>query len=689
MPPDAPQPPVAPRRPTVLEKHGDRRVDDWYWLRNPDDPEVIAYLQAENAYTEAALAHTEGLQERLFEEIRGRIQETDSSALVPKDDHWYYERTVEGLSYVIHCRREGREDAPEQVLIDENVLAEGHDYFALGAFQISPDHRLLAYSTDTTGGERYTLRIRDLESGDDLRDEIQNTYYGLAWASDSKTVFYTRPNEAMRPWQVWRHVVGTPADDDVCVHTEEDERFFVNVWRTRSGAFLVLGVGSAVTSEARVLDADRPDGEFRVVEPRRQDVEYSLEHRGDNFLLVTNDEAPNFRLVRTPVEDPGREAWQDLLPHRDDVRLDAVDAFAGHVAVYERVEGLRQIRVLDPETAEGDALEQPEEVYTVTPGANLEFETPSVRFDYTSLVTPPSTFDYDVETGERVLRKEQPVLGYDRSQYATERVWATAPDGERVPISLVYRRDRPRDGSAPLLLYGYGSYEISADPIFRVYQLPLLERGFAFAIAHVRGGGEMGRRWYENGKFERKPNTFTDFIACAEQLVAERWTSPERLVARGGSAGGLLMGAVANLRPDLFGAIVAHVPFVDVVTTILDESLPLTVIEWEEWGNPNDRRFYEVMKSYSPYDNVEAKDYPPMLVIGGLNDPRVSYWEPAKWVAKLRATKTDANRLLLKTQMEVGHSGPSGRYDAWREEAFVQAFILDTLGVDEGDGARG
>jgi oligopeptidase B len=685
MAPDAPEPPVAPRRPHVLEKHGDRRVDDWYWLRNRDDPEVIAYLEAENAYTEAVLAHTKELRERLFQEIKGRIQETDSTAPAPKDGRWYYERTVEGLSYAIHCRRTGSEDAAaEEVLLDENALAEGHDFFSLGNFAVSPDHRLLAYSTDTTGGERYTLRVRDLERGDDLSDEIPDTYYGLAWASDNSTLFYTRPNEAMRPWQLWRHVVGTAADDDVCVYTEDDERFFVSVSRTRSGAYVVLQIGSMVTSESRVLQAESPEREFEIVDARRQGVEYAVEHRGDRFLVVTNDEAPNFRLLAAPVDARSRDSWEELVPNRDDVRLYAVDAFAGHLALHERADALSRIRVVDPDIADGPALEQPESVYTATPGTNLEFETSVLRFDYTSLVTPPSVFDYDVATGERVLRKQQPVLGgYDPARFATERAWASAEDGRRVPISLVYPRDRPRDGSGPLLLNGYGSYEASFDPVFRAHSLTLLERGFAIAIAHIRGGGELGRGWYERGKFEHKPNTFTDYIACAEHLVAEGWTSPRRLVARGRSAGGLLMGAVVNLRPELFGAVVAHVPFVDVLTTILDESLPLTVLEWEEWGNPNERRFYDVIKSYSPYDNVEAKSYPPMLVTAGLNDPRVSYWEPAKWVVKLRATKTGSNRLLLKTEMEVGHMGPSGRYDAWREEAFVQAFILDTLGLRE------
>jgi oligopeptidase B len=674
-------PPQAPRRPHVLSLHGDERVDDWYWLRERDDPEVIAYLEAENAYTDAVTARTGALQEQLYKEIRARIQETDESAPVPHGGYWYLHRTVEGLQYPIHVRRTETPDGREQVLLDENELAEGQDYFRLGVLGTSPDHTKLAYSTDVTGAERYVLRIRDLDSGRDLRDEIPNTYYGLAWSSDSRTVFYTRPDDAMRPYQLWRHELATDPANDVCVYEESDERFFVSVHRTRSGAFLVLQLDSMITSEAHVLVADDPTGAFRVVEPRRQGIEYGLDHRGGSFLVVTNDEAPNFRLLEAPTDSPGCENWRELVPHREDVRLLGVDAFAGHLALHEQAAALRRIRVVDPETAQGEPLEQPEPVYAAFPGENREFESDLLRFHYTSLVTPVSAVDYDVRTGARVVRKQDPVLGYEPDRYATERAWATAPDGERVPISLVYRRDRPKR-AGPALLIGYGSYEASSDPVFSSARVSLLDRGFVVAIAHVRGGGELGRRWYEQGKLEHKRNTFTDFVAAAEHLVAEGWTSPSLLAARGGSAGGLLMGAVLNLRPELFGAVVAEVPFVDVVTTMLDESLPLTVIEWEEWGNPKDRSSYEAMKTYSPYDNVEAKEYPALLVTAGLNDSRVAYWEPAKWVAKLRATKTDSNPLLLRTRMGTGHAGPSGRYERWREEAFVYAFILDALGVE-------
>jgi oligopeptidase B len=659
-------PPVAPRRPHVHRLHGDERVDDWFWLRNRDDPEVTAYLEAENAYTDAATAHTAELEERLFQEFKHRVVETDATVPAKKDGHWYYRRTVEGPQYTIHCRRSGAEDAAEEVLLDENELAAGHDYFDLGVFAVSPDHRLLAYAVDFTGGERFTLRVRDLESGSDLPDEIPNVYYGLAWANDSRTLLYTRPNESMRPWQLWRHRVGTSPEEDVCVLTEEDERFFVGVFRTRSDAYLVVDLESMVTSEAYVLPADDPEGEPRLLRARRHGVEYHVEHDGRRLLLLTNDGAPNFRLV----DEGGRE----LVAHDESVRLVAVEAFADHLVLVERADALLRLRL------EGELVEQPEPVYSAWPGENLEFDSKVFRFEYTSLATPVSTVDLDVPGRVRTVRKRQPVRDYEPGDYATERLWAEAADGERVPISLVYRRDRPAE-PGPLLLYGYGSYEASIDPNFSPFRLSLLDRGVAYAIAHVRGGGERGRRWYENGKFEHKPNTFTDFIACAEHLVAEGWTAPDRLVARGRSAGGLLMGAAVNMRPDLFAAVVAEVPFVDVVTTILDESLPLTAIEWDEWGDPRTPDFYELLKSYSPYDNVAAKDYPPMLVTAGLNDPRVAYWEPAKWVAKLRATKTDENRLLLKTQM-AGHAGPSARYERWREEAFVLAFILDALGID-------
>ncbi len=695
-----PTPPVAPRRPTVLRTHGDERVDDWFWLRDRDDPDVRAYLEAENAYTQAVMAHTDAVQQRVFDEIKSRVQETDTSAPVRKGPYEYFTRTIEGMQYGVHCRRPaGTPGLPdpfaepgsppgEEVLLDENTLAEGHDYFALGGFSVSPDHAQLAYSVDVTGGERYELRFRDLTSGDDHPDVVPDVYYGLAWANDDRTCFFVRPDAAMRPWQVWRHRLGAPAGDDALVYQEDDDRFYASVGRTRTGRYIIVAVGSKVTSESWFLDADDADGSPRVVEPRRHGVEYDVDHHessehGDRFFVLTNDDgAENFKLMVTPVDQPGRGHWRDVVAHRADVRLEDFDAFVDHLVLSERTEGLERIvvrRLADDDT---HVIEMPDPVYSAGVGANPEFDIRTLRFEYTSLVAPVSSYDYDLQTRERTLVKRQPVPGYDPDRFESHRLWASAPDGVRVPISVVHTRGVAHDDTAPAVLYGYGSYEVSIDPTFSAARVSLLERGVVFAIAHIRGGGEMGRRWYEDGKLEHKPNTFTDFIACAEQLIAEGYASPARLAARGGSAGGLLMGAVVNLRPDLFRAIVAEVPFVDCLTTILDDTLPLTVTEWEEWGNPvEDPEIYKVMKSYSPYDNVEVKDYPAMLVTGGLNDPRVQYWEPAKWVAKLRATKTDDQLLLLKMEMGAGHAGPSGRYHAWRDEAFVLAFLLDQLGV--------
>jgi oligopeptidase B len=687
-----PEQPRAPRRPKVLVAHGDERVDDWHWLRDREDPEVLRYLEAENAYTEALMEPTAALQESLFAEIKARVQETDLTAPTAKGPWWYYSRTVEGSQYRIYCRRSRRGPSEtaveamartdgEQVLLDENALAEGHDYFALGAFRVSPDHRLLAYSTDVAGDEVYTLRARDLETGADLPDEVPNTYYGVAWANDCATLFYTTLDEAKRPWRAHRHRLGTDAGEDVLVHQEDDRAFHLGVGKTKTEAFVVLFLHTMVTTEVRVVPGDEPESPARVVGKRRHGIEYSVDHLGDRFLIVTNDGAENFKLVEAPVDTPGPEHWRDLVPHRDDVRFLDVEVFAGHLVLHERADAVTRLRVLRLVDGDVHTVDQPEEVHVAWPGPNPELESTTLRFGYTSLVTPESVFDYDLEDRSRLLVKQQPVLGgYEPDAYTSERLWATAPDGARVPISAVWRKDRGGDG--PALLYGYGAYEISVDPRFSSLRLSLLDRGFVFAIAHVRGGGEMGRRWYEEGKLLRKRNTFTDFIACAEHLVAEGLTSPEGLVIRGGSAGGLTMGAVTNMRPDLFRAVVAEVPFVDVLTTILDESLPLTVIEWEEWGDPvADPEVYFYIKSYSPYDNVEAKDYPAIFVRAGLNDPRVSYWEPAKWVAKLRATRTDDDRLLLKTDLGAGHGGPSGRYDAWRDEALVQAFVLDTVGI--------
>jgi oligopeptidase B len=710
-----PTPPVPERRPVVLEAHGDARTDDWYWLRDKDDPAVIAHLEAENAYTGAVSAHTNALQELLYGEIVARIEETDLSVPVRKGPWLYYGRTVEGSSYGIHCRRPagpngspaaeaGQRDeisADEQILLDENRLAEGHDYFALGNLSVSPDHRRLLYSTDTSGGERYTMRFLDLDGGGLSPEAIEDTSYGAAWANDNATVFYVRVDEAMRPYQLWRHRVGTDPAGDALVYEESDDRFYLGVGRTRDDRYILVGLDSKMTSEVWAIDADNPLGEPTVIEPRRQGVEYSVDHdRGDpavgrasRFLIVTNDGALDFRLMEAPDDAPGRQQWREVIPARDDVRLDGVDPFADHLVVYERRGGETRVRVVDAGTGVSTDLDRPESPSTVWAGANPEYESDTLRYEYTSLVTPRSVFDLDLRSGQVVLKKRQPVLGdFDPGRYRTERRWAVADDGTHVPMSLVYRPDLVGQaaGGAPCLLYGYGSYETSIDPTFGSLRLSLLDRGFVFAIAHVRGGGEMGRRWYEEGKLAAKPNTFTDFVACAETLVDDGLTSPDLLVARGASAGGLLMGAVANLAPHLFRAVVAEVPFVDCLTTILDETLPLTVLEWEEWGNPvDDPAIYSVMKSYSPYDNVRSVDddgnpvrYPDILATAGLSDPRVGFWEPAKWVARLRAANPE-NRVLLKTELGAGHGGPSGRYDAWRDEAFVYAFILDALGMAE------
>ena len=680
----AAEPPAAPKRPEVLVAHGDERVDEWYWLRHREDPEVIAHVEAENAWAAAQLAPTEDLQRTLFDEMVGRIQETDLSVPARKGEWWYLSRTVEGLQYGIWCRRKGDVDGPEEVVLDQNELAEGHDYLAVANTAVSPDAERLAYAVDHNGSERFTLRFRDLRTGEDLPDQVPDTYYGLAWAADSATVFYTKVDDSMRPYQLWRHAVGTPAADDVLVYQEDDERFFLGVALTKSERYVVLGLESKITAESWVLDATTPAADFRVVHPREQGVEYDVDHHGDRFLIVTNaDGAENFKLVEAPVDDPGRHRWTDLVPHRPDVKLDGIEVFAGHLVLHERAEGVRRIAVRRVADGDTHVIDQPEAVSTTAVDANLEFDTTVLRFGYSSMVTPRSVYDYDMEARTRELKKRQAVLGgYDPDDYETGRLWATAPDGEQVPISYVHKRGVAVDGTAPALLYGYGSYEISIDPTFSPLRLSLLDRGFVCALAHVRGGGEMGRRWYEDGKMLRKKNTFTDFVACAETLVAEGYADPGRLVLRGGSAGGLLVGAVVNLRPDLFRAAVADVPFVDVLTTILDEDLPLTVTEWEEWGNPKaDPEVYAYVKSYSPYDNVAAVDHPAVLALAGLNDPRVSYWEPAKWVQRLRDRGTGGARILLKTEMGAGHGGPSGRYDSWREEALIFAFVLDELGL--------
>jgi oligopeptidase B len=678
------QPPVAERRPTELEKHGDVRVDEWYWLRDKESPEVIQHLEAENAYTAEVMRDTEDLQNELFEEIKGRILETDLSVPVKKGAWWYYHRTEESKQYGIHCRKPHINgtiggDETEVVLFDENAAAEGTEFFSLGTFDIDPTHRRLAYSSDTDGSETFEMRIRDLDTLIDLDDVIPDTYYGSAWSKDGSVLFYTRQDETKRPYQVWRHVIGTDATDDVMIFQEDDERFFVGVGNSKTEDFIVISVGSSLTSETLFVRADSPLEDFQVVEPRVQGVEYHVSHhRGaeDTFYVLTNEDAPNFKLMKTPVAKPGKANWTEVIAHRPDVKLDGVESFADFLVLSERAEGNAQIAVLTLASGDYSVMEQDEPVYTASAGGNAEFDTTTLRFSYTSLVTPNTVYEQDLVTGERRMLKQQPVLGdFDATKYKSERLWATAEDGTSVPVSIVYRADRGRNGG-PTLLYGYGSYEITVDPYFSSLRLSLLDRGFAFAIAHIRGGGDLGRLWYENGKFLHKKNTFTDFIACAEHLIEEGFTTKETLIARGGSAGGLLMGAVTNMRPDLFAGIVAEVPFVDSLTTMLDPSLPLTVHEYEEWGNPEDPEYYEYMKSYAPYENVAEAEYPQMLVTAGLNDPRVSYWEPAKWVQRLRERNTGNSTILLKTEMGAGHMGPSGRYDAWKDEAFVYAWML-------------
>ena len=676
------RPPGAAIDPRVSAAHGETRVDDYFWLRDRSDPRVIAYLEAENSYTSTVMRHTEGLQERLYQEMRTRIKEADLSAPEQLDQYHYYSRTEVGRQYPILCRKQGSLEAVEEILLDQNLLAAAHTYFRVGVSAVSPDHKLLAYSVDTSGGEEFTLHIRDLTTGELLDETITSTSLGVAWANDSRTLFYTVLDRARRPCRLYRHVVGTSPSSDKLVYFEADESFFLDVNRTRSRRYLLLDIASHSTSEVRFLDADHPDGEFRVVQPREHGIEYSVAHHGNRFFITTNDGASNFRLVQAPVESPGKSNWSAVLPYRAGVKLDGADAFSNFLALYEREAGLRQIRILNLSSGEDHLVTFPEPAYTVRSHQNPEFDTSLLRFTYTSLVTPSSVVDYDMASRSWTVRKQTEVLGgYDKSRYRSERIFATAPDGERVPVSLVYRAPLHLDATRPLLLNGYGAYGLSYDPAFSSNTLSLLDRGFVVAIAHVRGGEEMGRKWYEDGKLLNKRNTFSDFIACAEHLVAQGYTAPDRMAINGGSAGGLLMGAVTNMRPDLFRVVVAEVPFVDVVNTMLDATLPLTVIEYDEWGNPNDPAAYAYMRSYSPYDNVERKDYPSILVTAGLNDPRVAYWEPAKWTARLRALKTDDNRLLLKTNMGAGHGGASGRFDFLREIAFKYAFMLDVLGA--------
>lgn len=676
-------PPVAKKEPKELTLHGETRIDNYFWMRDRSRPDVVRYLEAENAYTAAIMKPAEPLQAKIYAEILSHIKQTDLSVPVKRDDYFYYSRTEEGKQYPIYCRKKGGLTAPEQVLLDANELARGKNYFALGAFAVSENHKLLAYSVDFDGSENFTIHVKEAATGRLLPDEIPNTTYGVAWANDNTTFFYVTMDATRRPEKVHRHVLGSSTDDPV-LFTESDPQFSFELGKSRSKRYIMIeSVNASKTSEVLYLDADRPNGNFQVIEPRQPGVEYYAEHQDGHFLIRTNDGgAINFKLMTAPVSSPSKKNWKLLLPAREDATLDGVDAFEKYQVLYMREKGLPTVHVRDSE-GQDYSIDFPEPAYAVFPHDNVEYKTGLLRFTYTSLVTPNSVFDYDMKTKARELKKQTEVPGYDPAKYVSERIHAPAHDGRQVPVSLVYRKGLSKNGENPALLRGYGSYGSNSDPVFSAESISLLDRGFVVATAHIRGGAEYGRSWFEDGRLLNKKNTFTDFIAAAEYLVAQRYTSPAKLAAMGGSAGGLLMGAIINMRPDLFHTVIARVPFVDVINTMLDPSIPLTTNEYDQWGNPNDKRFYEYMKSYSPYDNVEAKAYPNLLVTTGLNDPRVAYWEPAKWTAKLRAMKTDHNLLLLKTHMGAGHAGPSGRYEHFHETAFFWSFILYTMGMNE------
>jgi oligopeptidase B len=687
-------PPIARKAHTETTLHGTTLADDYAWLRDKENPEVTAYLEAENAYAEAQMAPLAGLREELYSEMLSHIKQTDVSVPFRDGDWWYTTRTEEGLQYPIHCRRRGTAagpgaDAHEEVILDGNELAKGHAFFAIGDTDISDDGRWLAYTADTKGFRQYTLRIKDLATGETLAGEVERVG-SVTWAADDRTLFYTVEDEQQkRQFQLWRHTLGADYKSDKLIYQDDDERFNLGVGRTRDGKFILLESGSHTTTEWHALPADQPDGSFTVIAPREDEHEYSVDHRHGLWFIRSNDRGRNFRLVTAPVATPGREHWTELIPHRKEVMLEDVDLFAGFFLACERQDGLPRLRLWKfagdgPEAAPAGEIAFPEPAYSAHPHINRIFETATFRYAYQSLVTPSSVYEYDTATGESTLLKQQEIPGgFDRALYASERIHATAADGVAVPISIVYRKDKRlvAPGKSPLYVYGYGSYGYALPLGFSSNRLCLLDRGVVMAYAHIRGGGDLGKPWHDAGKMLLKRNTFTDFIACVEHLTAAGYGDPARVAIEGGSAGGLLMGAATNMSPRLFRAVVSHVPFVDVMNTMLDASLPLTVPEYEEWGDPNQEEFFRVMLSYSPYDNLRAAEYPAMLVKTSLHDSQVMYWEPAKYVAKLRTLKQDANPLLLVTNMQAGHGGSSGRYDYLKEIAFDYAFLLRELGL--------
>jgi oligopeptidase B len=680
--PTAPVAPIAEKKPHALEWHGDVRVDDYYWLRERENPQVLAYLEAENAYTKAKMAKTEALQEELFGELKNRIQPDESSVPALFHGYYYYKRFEDGFEYPIHCRRKGSVEAPEEVMLDVNQVAEGHDFCSVRGVAVSPDARTLAWALDTVGRRKYTIHLTDLETGETMTDIIPEVTGNLVWANDNRTIFYAKQDPGtLRSFQIYRHEIGTDLTEDVLVYQEDDPTFGVYVWKTRSERFIMIQSDQTLATEFRFLDADDPGGKLRMIAPRERDVEYSVSHVADRFIIRTNLDAENFRLMEAPVANPGRRNWRELIPARDDVYLQGVEVFQDFMVVTERRDGLRHLRIIPWDGSEEYEVGFDEPAYVTWVDDNNEMETSTLRFGYSSLNTPESIYDLDLLTGERTLLKREQVLGgFDSENYTVERLMAPARDGIEVPVSGVYRKDTPSNGESPLLLYGYGSYGSNMEAWFNSSVVSLLDRGFVYAIAHIRGGQELGRWWYEDGKLLKKKNTFTDFIDCGRYLVNEGYTSPDRLFARGGSAGGLLVGAAANMAPDLFAGIVAGVPFVDVVTTMLDDDIPLTTGEFDEWGDPKQLEYYDYMLSYSPYDNVIEGDYPAMLVTTAFEDSQVQYFEPAKWVAKLRAMKTDDNPLLLKCEMAAaGHGGVSGRFRRYHKTALEYAFMLAVL----------
>lgn len=677
--------PIAMKKPYEMTMHGHTRIDDYYWMNERDAPEVLKYLEEENAYTKSKMAHTEDLQGQLFDEMKGRIKETDESVPYKENGYFYITRYEEGKEYAIYTRKKETLEAEEELLIDANELAKGKEFFSVAGVECSPDNKLAAYAFDDQSRRLWTVHFKDLATGEIYQDELLNTDGGVAWANDSKTVYYAKKDTVdLRPGEIWKHVLGTPQSEDELVYTEEDNTFYTEVYRSKSGKYLIIASTSTLTSEYQFLSADDTDSEWKMFHPRERGLEYHISHFRDKFYIRTNLDASNFRLMKCGLDNTGKDHWKEVIAHREDVLFESMDVFTNYLVLQERSIGLTGLRIIDQRTNDDHYIAFDEEAYVAYSNYNPEFDTDLLRYSYSSLTTPWTTYDYNMESREQEVKKQQEVLGdYDPKQYESKRLMATADDGTEIPMSIVYKKGLKRDGKNPTVLYAYGSYGSSTDPTFNSNRISLLDRGFIWAIAHIRGGEEMGRQWYEDGKLLKKMNTFTDFNDCAEHLISETYTSPNHLFALGGSAGGLLMGAIINLQPELYKGVIAAVPFVDVVTTMLDEDIPLTTSEYDEWGNPNEKEYYEYMLSYSPYDQVEAKDYPNLLVTTGYHDSQVQYWEPAKWVAKLRALKTDDNLLLFDCNMDAGHGGSSGRFESLKETALEYAFFIDLAGLNK------